>query len=39
MVTNLKTQDSLPDRVWRGLLKHAYSLVDEIATHGIQNPF
>jgi predicted nucleotidyltransferase component of viral defense system len=39
MVTNLKTPDSLPDGVWRGLLKHAYSLVDEIATHGIQNPF
>lgn len=38
MVTNLNTPDSLPDGVWRGLLKHAYSLVDEITTHGIQNP-
>jgi predicted nucleotidyltransferase component of viral defense system len=39
MTTHLKTPGSLPDRAWQGLLKHAYSLVDEIANHGIQNPF
>lgn len=39
MTTQLKTPDSLPGGVWQGLLQHAYSLVDEIATHGIQNPF
>jgi len=39
MTENLKTPDLLPDGVWQGLLQHAYSLIDEIAVHGIQNPF
>ncbi len=39
MATNLKTPQSLPGGVWQGLLQHAYSLIDEIAAHGIQNPF
>jgi predicted nucleotidyltransferase component of viral defense system len=39
MASRLKTPDSLPGGVWQDLLLHAYSLVDEIATHGIQNPF
>jgi predicted nucleotidyltransferase component of viral defense system len=39
MTTSLKTPDSLPGGVWQGLLQHAYSLIDEIAGHGIQNPF
>jgi predicted nucleotidyltransferase component of viral defense system len=39
MANKLKTPDSLPDGVWQGLLQHAYSLIDEIAAHGIQNPF
>ena len=29
----------LPDGVWRGLLQHAFSLVDEIALHGLPQPF
>ena len=39
MASHLKTPGSLPDGVWQGLLQQAYSLIDEIATHGIQNPF
>ncbi len=39
MAENLKTPDALPEGVWQGLLQHAYSLVDDIAAHGIQNPF
>lgn len=39
MTTNFKTPDSLPVGDWQGLLRHAYSLVDEIATHGIRDPF
>jgi predicted nucleotidyltransferase component of viral defense system len=39
MASHLKTQGSLPDGAWQGLLQQAYSLIDEIATHGIQNPF
>lgn len=39
MASNLKTPQSLPVGVWQGLLQHAYSLIDEIAAHGIQNPF
>ncbi|MFZ2325310.1 MAG: nucleotidyl transferase AbiEii/AbiGii toxin family protein [Rhodoferax sp.] len=34
-----KTPAALPDGVWQVLLQHAYALVDEIAQHGIQNPF
>jgi len=33
------TPTSLPDGVWQVLLQHAFSLVDEIAAHGIQDPF
>ena len=39
MAASLKTPDSLPEGVWRGLLQHAYTLIDEIAVHGIQDPF
>jgi predicted nucleotidyltransferase component of viral defense system len=39
MATPLKTPDSLPGGIWQGLLQQAYSLIDEIAVHGIQNPF
>jgi len=39
MTSNLKTPHTLPEGVWQGLLQHAYSLIDEIAAHGIQNPF
>lgn len=35
----LKVPYPLPSGVWQGLLLHAYSLIDEIAAHGIQNPF
>ena len=34
-----KTPTTLPDGVWQVLLQHAFSLVDEIATHGIPDPF
>jgi hypothetical protein len=37
--TPLKTPHSLPQGVWQGLLQHAYLLIDEVAVHGIQNPF
>ena len=39
MATKLMTPDSLPGGVWQGLLQHAYVLIEEIAAHGIQNPF
>jgi hypothetical protein len=39
MLARLRTPDALPAGVWQGLLQHAYSLIDEIAVHGIQNPF
>lgn len=39
MTSTLKTPDFLPDGVWQGLLQQAYSLIDEIGTHGIENPF
>jgi predicted nucleotidyltransferase component of viral defense system len=39
MATSLKTPSALPDGIWQGLLQHAYSLIDEIAAHGIPNPF
>ena len=31
--------ERLPKGVWRGLLQHAFSLVDEIALHGLPQPF
>jgi len=39
MAFSLKTPNVLPGGIWQGLLQHAYSLIDEIAAHGIQNPF
>lgn len=30
---------ALPEGVWQTLLAHAFTLVDEIARHGISNPF
>ena len=39
MTSTLKTPDVLPDGVWQGLLQQAYSLIGEIATHGINNAF
>lgn len=39
MANSMKTPDCLPGGVWQGLLQHAYTLIDEIAVHGIQNPF
>lgn len=39
MDTRLKTPGFLPNGIWQDLLPHAYLLIDEIATHGIQNPF
>ena len=39
MAAELKTPDSLPDGVWQGLLQHAFVLIDEIAAHGLTNPF
>lgn len=39
METVFKTPSTLPGGVWQVLLQHALSLVDEIAAHGIQDPF
>ena len=39
MSASLKKPDTLPAGVWQDLLQHAYSLIDEISVHGIQNPF
>jgi Nucleotidyl transferase AbiEii toxin, Type IV TA system len=39
MSENLKTPTVLPHGVWQVLLQHAYTLIDEIAVRGIQNPF
>jgi hypothetical protein len=39
MSASLKTPAVLPDGFWQGLLQNAYALIDEIAVHGIQNPF
>lgn len=37
---NPSTQPSaLPEGVWQTLLAHAFALVDEIARHGIADPF
>ena len=30
---------ALPEGVWQTLLAHAFTLVDEIARHGISTPF
>ena len=35
----LSTPGSLPGGGWQILLQHAYALVDEIAAHGIKDPF
>jgi hypothetical protein len=34
-----KTPAALPEGFWQVLLQHAFSLVDEIAAHGIPDPF
>ncbi len=39
MAAVLKTPDSLPGGVWQGLLQHAFVLVEEIAAHGLKDPF
>lgn len=39
MSASMKTPAAFPNGVWQGLLQHAYSLIDEIEVHGIQNPF
>lgn len=39
MVHRLQRPAALPDGVWQVLLRQAYLLVDEIAAHGIENPF
>jgi len=39
MPGGLKTPSVLPEGVWRVLLPHAYALIDQIAVHGIANPF
>ena len=39
MRTVLSTPGALPGGVWQILLQHAYALVDEIAAHGIKDPF
>jgi predicted nucleotidyltransferase component of viral defense system len=33
-----KTPQVLPPGIWQDLLRHAYTLIDEIARHGIRNP-
>lgn len=35
----MNTPATLPDGPWQGLLRHALTLVDEIAQHGTANPF
>jgi hypothetical protein len=35
----VKTPSLLPGGAWQHLLQHAYALVDEIAAHGIKDPF
>jgi predicted nucleotidyltransferase component of viral defense system len=39
MDKRLKTPSMLPSGVWQVLLQHAFSLVDEIAAHGIRDPY
>jgi len=39
MAQQLGAPASLPDGVWKVLLQHAFSLVDEISLHGIADPF
>lgn len=39
MTMDFKTPASLPNGVWQVLLQHAYSLVDEIGSRGIKDPF
>ena len=34
-----KLSDPLPAGVWQGLLHYAFTLVDEIASHGVADPF
>lgn len=39
MTDKTKTPKVLPAGVWQGLLQHAFTLIDEISTHGIRDPF
>lgn len=38
MIASDKTPRVLPSGVWQDLLRHAYTLIDEIAKHGIRHP-
>ena len=38
MIDTGKTPQVLPPGIWHDLLHHAYTLIDEIARHGIKNP-
>lgn len=38
MTATGKTPQVLPLGIWQDLLRHAYTLIDEIARHGIKNP-
>ena len=37
MSANDQTPSNLPAGIWQDLLRHAYSLIDEIAKHGIHD--
>lgn len=38
MSSDDQTPSNLPAGIWQDLLRHAYSLIDEIAKHGISDP-
>lgn len=38
MTSTGKTPQVLPPGIWQDLLRHAYTLIDEIARHGIRDP-
>ena len=38
-MTSSTPPSALPDGVWKTLLAHAFTLVDEIARRGINDPF
>jgi hypothetical protein len=33
-----ETPSALPEGLWKELLRHAFTLIDEIAQHGIKDP-
>jgi Nucleotidyl transferase AbiEii toxin, Type IV TA system len=39
MKAGMHQPEQLPGGVWQGLLKHAFTLIDEIAKRGISDPF